>query len=398
MKTLMGNIKKNYIYTFLSTASFTEAIWMLYLAWRGMNLIEIGLLESIFHITSMLCEVPTGYIADRFGRRTSRIIGRISAFISCVLMLGANSFALFAISFVFSALSFNLESGAGDALVYDSLVECGREEEYMKIKGKQEVCYQFARIFSLVAGGIVATFSYPLAYCLTAVLHFSNFLYAFSFKEPAVGRVELRMGFFSHMRDSIRAVRENKGVLRHILYFEGFSFLLTTLYFYFQNFLKSIGYMEYQIGLLLGVSAGVSIITAALAYRVEKRMGERGIILYASPVLTILLGVIAFTRLEAIAMIVLSGVESILFVVFSDYVNKQIPSQHRATILSFQAMVFSVMMIVFFPIVGAISEKSGFKAAFTVIAVVSFVISAVWICLALFKDKAPLAKSTEEAP
>ena len=383
----MGNIKKNYIYSFLSSASFQEAIWMLFLAWRGMSLIQIGLLESIFHVTSLICEVPTGYIADRFGRRTSRILSRVSAFTSCILMLSAHSFTMFAISFVFTALSYNLESGAGDALIYDSLVESGHEGEFMKIKGKQEISYQSARIFSLVAGGLIATFSYTLAYSLTAILHFSSFIFAFSFKEPTISKMEGNVSFFSHMRDSMKAVWANKKVLRYIFYMEGFSLLFTTLYFYFQNYLKSIGYVEYQIGLVLGISAGMSIVSATLAYRIEKRMGERGLILLASPVSIMLFGMIALTRLEPLAMVLISGVEGILYVVFSDYINKRIPSRHRATILSFEAMVFSVMMIVFFPVIGVISERSGFKTAFALIAVIALIITAISTALMLFKDK-----------
>lgn len=72
--------------------------------------------------------------------------------------------------------------------------------------------------------------------------------------------------------------------------------------------------------------------------------------------------------------ILLSGIEAILFVVFSDYINKQIPSRQRATILSFQSMFFSIMMITFFPAVGAISEYRGFKTAFAVIAVLALML------------------------
>lgn len=275
MKSIFGNIKKNYIYTFLSTASFQEAVWMLYLANRGMSLIQIGLLESIFHITSMFCEVPT---------------------------------------------------------------------------------------------------------------HLSNFIFAFSFKEPTINRAEGNTGFRHHISDSIKAIRANKGVLRYIFYFEGFSLLYTTLYFYFQNFLKSRGYVEYQIGLVLAVSAGMGVLSAVLAYRIEKRLGEKKLIVIVSPISVLLFGLVALTRLEPLVMILISGVEGILFVVFSDYINKRIPSKQRATILSFEAMVFSVMMIVFFPVVGAVSENFGFKTAFALIAVIALVITTLSTLIMLLKD------------
>ena len=374
MKTISGNIKKNYIFKFMSSTVFDEAIWLLYLVSRGMSLVQIGILESIFHITSMLCEVPTGYIADRFGRKTSRIMGRGFAFIGCVIMISSHSFAFFALGIIFSALSYNLESGAGDALVYDSMIESGQEDKYMKVKGRQEICFQSARLVSLIGGGLIATYSYLLAYLLTAVIHLASFLFSFSFKEPEVGRVEVRVSFFRLIRDSFQVVWEHKGVLRYIFYIEGLSLFCTTLYFYFQNFLKSKGYTEFQIGLVLAASAVAGLIASSFAYRLEKRLGERKLILVASPIAILLFGMIALTHMEALALILLSAIDTILFVVFSDYINKQIPSQQRATILSFQSMFFSIMMVAFFPAVGAISQYMGFKTAFAFIAALALIL------------------------
>ncbi|HOE57699.1 MAG TPA: MFS transporter, partial [Bacillota bacterium] len=145
---LRNNINKNYIYTILSNIDLTRGIWMIYLAGKGMSLTQLGLLETVFHITSFLMEVPTGAVADIFGRRISRIAGRAMSLLSTAILLAANDFMWFAISFVFTALSYNLESGAGDALIYDSLKEIGEEDKYMKISGNKEVFYQTAGVIS----------------------------------------------------------------------------------------------------------------------------------------------------------------------------------------------------------------------------------------------------------
>ena len=62
-----------------------------------------------------------GAIADIFGRKTSRTLGKAAAVIATLFMIFGNSVIFFAIAFFFTALGNNLESGAGDALVYDSL-------------------------------------------------------------------------------------------------------------------------------------------------------------------------------------------------------------------------------------------------------------------------------------
>lgn len=384
MKSLDHNIKKNYLMVFLMNVSFQETIWMLYLAWRGMSLVQIGLLESVFHITGMLMEVPTGFIADRFGRKTSRILSRCIGFISNLIMLSAQSFELFALAFVLTALSYNLESGAGDALVYDSLKECGKEDSFMKVKGRQEIFFQAARLISLIAGGFVASYSYVLAYMLTAVMHIPTLVLACTFREPTLHRANRPTGLLMHIKSSFKAIWESRSVMKYILYFEGFSFLSTTLYFYFQNFLKSKGYIEYQIGFVMAASALLSLVMASMAYKIEKVLGEKRLVVIASVLSAGLFGMIAFTNLEPLAMMLLMGLEGFLFVIFSDYINKRIPSEHRATLLSFEAMIFSTLMIALFPVVGAVAQYSGFKTAFTIIASLSVLLGIILVPLLLF--------------
>ena len=163
------------------------------------------------------------------------------------------------------------------------MIECGQEDKYMKVKGRQEICFQSARLISLIAGGLIATYSYLLAYLLTAAIHLASFLFSFSFKEPEVGRVEVRVSFFRHIRDSLQVVWEHKGVLRYIFYIEGLSLFCTTLYFYFQNFLKSKGYTEFQIGLVLAASAVAGLIASSFAYRIEQKLGEESLYWWPLP-------------------------------------------------------------------------------------------------------------------
>jgi len=380
------NIPKNYLYVLLSNTSLSEAIWMLYLAYRGLTLLQIGLVESVFHVTSLLMEVPTGIVADRFGRKTSRLLSRVMAMIGTLLMIASQSFWGFALAFVFVALGYNLESGAGDALVYDSLVQAGRQDRYMRVKGRQEIAYQAAAIVSLVASGIVATFDYLLAYWLALGIHALSFGLALTFVEPDVGRpgaAANRRGLVFHVADSLRALRDHRVILVYVLFIEGFSLFCTTFRFYFQNFLKSRGFVEWQIGATLAGSAVAGMIGAANAHRAEKLLGERRLVSF-SPFLAIAaFAVIAFTRAEIPAFILCCALDGILYVSFSDYINRLIPSERRATLLSFQAMAFSLMMIAFFPAVGAVAARIGFKRAFAAMLAVSIplLLTSRWLLL-----------------
>lgn len=363
---LKSNINKDYLYLFLSNAGLSNAIWVLYLAYKGMSLVEIGMLESVFHLTSFTMELPTGIIADYFGRKSSRIIGRIMACLSTMLMIHTASFIGFAIAFVIQALAYNLESGAGDALIYDTLLTLDEADSYMKIKGRQEWSYQSASIFSMLIGGYTATYSYELAYVITLSINILALLCSFKFIEPTLHgpHTTHTLSIAQHMRQSVTAIKNNRQILTYVFFIESFSVLYTTIYFYIQNFFKASGHSEFWIGTLIAIASLASLLASTKAYKIEQYLGRKSLIYLAGSLAIILFAMIAFTPLDSIAFILLTMMESLLFVVFSDYINQMIPSESRATLLSFKAMIFSIMMIVCFPIVGWMADHYGFDKAF----------------------------------
>lgn len=358
---LRKNINKNYIYTLFQNIDLTRGIWMIYLANKGMSLTQLGLLETIFHITSFLMEVPTGAIADIFGRKKSRISGRVFSLISVVILLAADNFLWFAISFVFTALSYNLESGAGDALIYDSLKEIGEEDKYMQISGKKEVFYQFAGVVSFLAGGYMASRSYGTAFAITIIIGAAALLQSFGFKEPSVGRRheagEKGNVFIKQLTESIQVVKNNPRISFLIIFTEIILTFGTSLFYYLQNFLKGAGYNEAAIGLIYASAFLMSALTAPQVHRMERVVKERGI-LFIAPLLTVgCIWGIAFSRYHYVFFILLMITEEIVYVAMSDYINKMIPSENRATILSFSSMVFSFFMITLFPLIGLLGDR-----------------------------------------
>ncbi len=214
---LKNNIINNYIFIFISSLNLTHGLWMIYLATKGMSLAQLGILEGIFHITSFLMEVPTGLVADIFGRKISRIIGRILALISIAILILANSFLFFAISFIFIALSYNLESGAGDALVYDSLKQLNIEKDYMKVAGRQEISYQLGQVVCFILGGYLATINYNYVFYLTMFFILITIIQSFSFFEPKIEKdsienKKLKTILSNQVKQSINVIKENKKI------------------------------------------------------------------------------------------------------------------------------------------------------------------------------------------
>lgn len=374
---LRKNVYKNYVYTLIQNIDLTRGIWMIYLASKGMSLTQLGLLETIFHITSFTMEVPTGAVADIFGRRTSRIVGRIMSLISVIILLLANSFLWFAISFIFTALSYNLESGAGDALIYDSLKEIGEEETYMKVSGRKELFFQVAGVVSFFLGGYLATKSYDMAFLLTIVIAIITIAQSFTFKEPNVGRVKIVHGdeniFINQLKTSLKIILSKPKIGFLIIFTQILMAFCTCIFYYLQNYLKGDGYSEAIIGVIYAVCSLASALVSTQVHAIEKKIKERGILLL-TPLLTVgCIWGIALSKYHYVFFVLLMITEGIIYVSISDYINKMIPSENRATILSFASMVFSFFMITLFPIVGLLGDKFSLSIAFKFLGAVGIV-------------------------
>jgi MFS family permease len=345
---------------------------MLYLAYRGLSLFEIGIMESIFHMTSFTMEVPTGMIADLYGRKTSRVIGRFLAIISTVLMIIAPNMAFFALSFVVSALSYNLESGAGDALIYDSLKAIGEESDYMKITGRREIFYQLASTGSLLVGGWLATINYMYVYWLALAFGLVTAIQSFSFVEPDYGKVEHEENgiktLVKQLKTSVSVMAGDKKIGFLIVVMEVFSLFFTTEFFYVQNMMKLSGHTEFEIGLTLAVGSLGGAFMASQAHRLDARYSPEKLLKVIPLVAIAGFWLMSVPGITWIAFVFLSCVDGVMYVSVADYVNRLIPSEQRATILSFQSMLFSVMMIVLFPLVGKVGDLISLEFAFLVIA------------------------------
>ena len=88
------NLKKQLacIYTadLFSGLRITDAVWVALLAARGFSLWEIGLAESVFHVVSLLCEVPSGMAADLLGRKKTLVSGGVCMVLQSLLMAFAS--------------------------------------------------------------------------------------------------------------------------------------------------------------------------------------------------------------------------------------------------------------------------------------------------------------------
>ncbi len=132
---LSSNIWKMYVIsTLFSFLLIMPVITLFYQIEIGMSMRSIFILQAIFSVSMLLFEIPSGYFADKVGRKISILSGAIFIVFSTGIYSVSQSFFHLAIAEILLGVGFGFVSGADSALIYDSLLALGRKDEYKKIK------------------------------------------------------------------------------------------------------------------------------------------------------------------------------------------------------------------------------------------------------------------------
>ena len=153
MRTYKDNIWKLYIFHFLRSMHFTGGVLVpFFTIWGGISLTQVFILQSWFMICIFLLEVPTGAVADRYGRKTSIILATLIGIAAPLVYASYPAFTIFFIAESLWALSSSLLSGAGEALTYDTLKKLKREDESKKFFARVKSFYQLVFVLKKKKG------------------------------------------------------------------------------------------------------------------------------------------------------------------------------------------------------------------------------------------------------
>ena len=174
------------VYSFTSCLRLTDAVWVVLLTARGFTLAQIGLAEAVFHLTSLLCEVPSGVAADLLGRRRSLAVSAVLEICSDLTMAFSHNFAAVCAAMALKALAYTMISGTLEALTYDSLKTAGRESEYLQIDASVSVLQRLATALGSLASVLSGVLRFAGFYLANAGICFCSLLAALALQEPLV--------------------------------------------------------------------------------------------------------------------------------------------------------------------------------------------------------------------
>ena len=362
-----------YLNTSLGAFQIAGASWVALLSARGFSLVEIGFAESVFHVASLLFEVPSGVISDVFGRKRSMVLSQCMTLVSALLMLVSDSLAGVLPAMVFSAFGYNFASGTREALAYETLKAEGREAEYDGYSSTDMMLYTFFSSLATLCAGVALALGYRRAYLVDIALGAVCLMSVLWLREAGCALAEgeeIRNGgggtkngpqngawkrIVQCFRESVHFLLHSRKAMELILLNAAVGAAATLLRFFLQARLTQKGLPEALLGpalffMGLGGAAGARLILCCKGWSYGR--------VFAVSAMTVA-GCVAAALLPVPAVMIAGGFLSALcdnfLQVRSDVrLNEMVPAGQRATLISVSSLCFSGVMIVLSPLFGAL--------------------------------------------
>jgi MFS family permease len=365
-----ANVTKSIAYHALTHFQLWTAIWVVYLhSYRGFSLLEITTLDSLFFLVGVLAELPTGVVADRFGRKVSLLCGS-AMLTAAVFVFGiADSYFVVLLSYVFWGIASAFQSGADSALLYDSMREAGRTAEYAKVQGRMNaVGFGAGLAGGLIGAPLAAATNLAVPVLASSALAALAIGVAVTLREPPRGE-RGRAGYAAIMRASLEQPRRDAGT-RYALIFSALA-AGSTFTIFSQPFLLEHDVSVGMLGILQVPLRLAAIAGSLVAYRLARRIGDWRFFAL-SPLLggLALMGLAGWDSVYAFAFFaMLSAVGPMRGPVLTRYLNDRTPSEVRASVLSLRTLSISAGMLALEPAAGFVASVAGLRAAFLCMAV-----------------------------
>lgn len=364
MAAVKSNLAKFYVYSFLSAFTlFSGVLIPFYTQWGKIDQFHIQILQAWFMLWVFILEIPTGAVADYFGRKFSIALGAACFAVGSVIYASQPTFIVFLIGEFILANAIALASGADEALLVDTLKSLGREHEVKKTLGRARSLELLAIGLSAPLGSFVAQkFGLNFPMLLTAIPMGLAAILAMAFTDPVKSGISESKRYAQIIKDGVNYARHHK-VLR-ILVIDGVV-VASSGYFViwlYQRLLQQIGVAVLWFGVFHLILTLVQILVNNTFHLQEKIFGSISNYLKISALFAgvgfILVG-IHVNIITIMLFILLSGGYGLTRLThLSSHMNRVIDSEYRATVLSSLSMFRRMFLVILNPLVGFFADKS----------------------------------------
>jgi len=345
------------------------AFHILYFLEVGLSLFQIGLLSSAMSLSVLLFEVPTGAIADIFGRKLSTIIGMFASGLVLFLIFISHSFYFLLFLYFLWGLAITFFSGATTAWRIDLLKGANKEGLIQDVEAKMHSFFSFSFLFSGIVGAfLVKYFGLIVIWPVSGVaFFFAGFSYLLGkenfIKKKRKKREHLKK-FISHTKKSIKYSIKNESLFILLL-----SAIIATFVFAFAGqmiwyaFLQNLGFKDHWFGYLFSATMISGIFAPHFIKKFVRKVGKY------KTYLSIIIGlmILFLFATNFVSTLIPALVFFFLFYSMWDFLypartvffQKFTPSEMRATITSFESMLMSLIGIISFPLAGWVADTIG---------------------------------------
>ena len=350
---LEDNINKMYLLKAVKWFMILMPIIVLFFEKHGLSLTQIMILQATYSFTVALFEIPSGFFADIYGRRLSLFFGSILTFLGYLIFSFYSGFNEFFIAEIFLGIGGSLISGADSALIYDTLLELKKDEDYTKIEGKNYGIGNVSEGLAGILGGFLAVSSLELpVYIQTFVLFFSIPL-SYSLVEPK-NSYKLAKSFKSILLVVKETFFQKNRLKWYILYSSAMGIGTLSIAWFVQPFLMEIDTPLIYYGIIWASLNIITGITSYYSYIFDK--GKVLIYISLSMLISFILLGSNISIYGFIFIVLIYLMRGIITPNLRNLININSTSERRATVLSLRSFVIRISFALIAPILGYITD------------------------------------------
>jgi MFS family permease len=372
-----ANIPRYFVYTALKGLSFglVTATWVIYLQWQhGLNLTQVTLVDIAFWIAATLSELPTGIVADRYGRKTSLVVGVAMMAASILVWAVAPNVLIIILAYASLAIGATFLSGAEDAFFFESLQVTRRASEYTRLVGRVSATMLAAIAIGNLSSGLLATLNLRLPFIASGLVLLTMLGIVLTFKEPqSEGRAsgQHRMSYAEILKQSYAILRTRpplRYAMAYLVVVPVSAVVLETVFLQPQAI--ALGIPVAGVGIVVMAAQFTSMAGSTSSHRLKDRFGEAHIILIAPWLIVVsLLLLAAFQVVPALLFAaVISFVTALLRPILMTRIQNEVADSIRATVLSMQSLIFALLLTFVEPLLGYAADQASLSAAYVVLA------------------------------
>ncbi len=355
-----SNIIKIYILSFILGIHTVRAVYYPYMTiWGGLSFFQMMLLQSYFTAMIVILEIPSGAIADFFGRKTALVLSALSIALAAYTYSIIPNFYIFMLAETFWALGISLMSGTNQAFLYASLKSYGAEENLSMTFGRIQTLNLIALTISAPIGSIIAEFiSLQFTMICLAFIYTTAFIFSFTLKEPKLlgDNGHPRENYFAIIKSGFKELKNNKILRTLALDWIPINVLIMFLFWTYQVYFEAIYIPILFFGFILIFMNMTNAIFMNVIPKLLKHSKNKKkfltIINLINGFAYLLLGVTTFIPVGLAIILTIVAFGYTRYLIFMNGINNQIESENRATILSTINMFSSFLRAILYPLIG----------------------------------------------